>query len=137
MEAEDGSDSESAVGTPAPLLNTACVMTMWPGGGALTEARCSSIRVVLPSERLAQMAKHSLEVDEELHPDKLVREYHVEGATLCWYVVCVLRLARAATPPCSVLRAHDVRMLRIGVAGQLDMVGVVARTLREFADQLE
>ncbi len=44
-------------------------------------------RIPFPEERLADIAKQAVEVDQELHPDLVSRSFTVDGSTLVVYVL--------------------------------------------------
>eukprot|EP00762_Andalucia_godoyi_P003808 ANDGO_08640.mRNA.1 hypothetical protein GUITHDRAFT_152857 len=72
-----------------------------------------------PSRELALVAYRSLILDEELQPDKVVREIHVDGFTF------------KAT-----FRCMDPRLLRTVVAGFFDMFNLVLQTISVFGQEV-
>ena len=47
----------------------------------------------------------------------------------------LLPIYAAFSPECSRVEGVDERAIRLKLSSQLDMLGVVARTLREFGDE--
>lgn len=83
---------------------------------AAAAPHCSVIRVTLASPEHAAHAAAALSVDAELQAGRAARRVSCAGAELTADV-----------------RAADLRLLRIAGAAYFDMLGVVLRTLREFA----
>ncbi|CAM9163672.1 unnamed protein product [Laminaria digitata] len=73
------------------------------------------VQVTYPSAALATIACNTLDVDEELQPNKIVRHLRVEGPSL---------VAR--------FEATEARTLRVVLSGFYDMALVVSRTFLEF-----
>ncbi|DBA03151.1 TPA: hypothetical protein N0F65_003871 [Lagenidium giganteum] len=95
----------------------------------------------------AEYAKQTIEVDEELQPEKIERVLSVDGNTLIAYVFhCVFHceidvLNRVARLVCDwpwcchrKFRATEVRLLRAAVSSYYDMTLLAARTLLEFKE---
>ncbi|KAA0149430.1 hypothetical protein FNF27_05442 [Cafeteria roenbergensis] len=85
---------------------------------AAAKPHSATLRVAFRSPGAATMAKRSLEVDEELRPEAVDCSLSVDGSDLVFRVEGV-----------------DERAIRLKLSSQLDMLGVVARTLREFGDE--
>ena len=74
-----------------------------------------TLRINLPNERHAMIIKDCMEVDEELQPLKVSKQFTIAGSTL------ILEIA-----------ATEVRMLRVALSSFFDMVTVSVKTLLEF-----
>ena len=78
---------------------------------------CGSVRINFPSERQACIVRDCMIVDEELQPQKVTKNFEVEGADLVIHV-----------------QATELRMLRVALSSFFDMVSVSVKTLLEFDD---
>ena len=74
-----------------------------------------TLRIHLQNERHAMIIKDCMEVDEELQPLKVSKQFTITGS--------ILTLDIAAT---------EVRMLRVALSSFFDMVTVSVKTLLEF-----
>ncbi len=76
----------------------------------------TELRIRFASAAHAEYAVKALSVDAEFNAERSFKELSVQQDTLV-----------------ATVSAVDVRMLRVAVSAFLDMLGVVLRTLREFA----
>mmetsp|Transcript_21129 Transcript_21129/g.36343 ORF Transcript_21129/g.36343 Transcript_21129/m.36343 type:complete len:97 (+) Transcript_21129:1-291(+) len=77
---------------------------------------CCSVEIRFPTPETALIAKTSLEVDEELQPEKVTKSFCLDGP-----ILTVL------------FEAVEPRLLRVALSSFYDMSGVVIRTLQEFS----
>ena len=74
-----------------------------------------TLRILLQNERQAMIIKDCMEVDEELQPLKVSKQFTITGHTL------TLEIA-----------ATEIRLLRVALSSFFDMVTVSVKTLLEF-----
>lgn len=79
----------------------------------------SIISLTFPTQRHAEYSKRTLDVDEELQPDKIDKMLTLDNTTLI-----------------VTFRATEIRWLRAAVASFYDMSLVVCKTILEFDDEL-
>ena len=76
---------------------------------------CNTIRIDFNKAEHARIVQSVLEVDKELQPHKVRKEFEVHGNSLCIY-----------------LRATEWRMLRVATSSFYDMAMVAVQCLDEF-----
>ncbi|KAG7393713.1 hypothetical protein PHYPSEUDO_004476 [Phytophthora pseudosyringae] len=95
------------------------------------------ISLNFPEEVDAQLVLQTLEVDEELQPEKIHRTLTVKGTELHVYVLTLPMWCPpglVAVVRCSHFEATEIRLLRAAVSSFYDMSALAARTLLEFKE---
>ena len=105
----------------------------------LNSAHTRSVQVPFSSEKHAQIAKRSIEVDPELQAHAVKRTISVEGNVLHACVSAQSKHFRLAYTlfPVSQFSTLTVRLARLSVNAFLENVDLVIRTIAQFGQEAE